>query len=69
VGPSAGLDAVVKRKNPCPCQESNPGHPAHSFVTILTELSWLIRGQLHFMVTLIINSVGQKPSYEAESYS
>ena len=24
----------------CPCQESNPNHPAHTLVTILTELSW-----------------------------
>jgi len=31
-GPTAGLDTVVKRKIPCPCQESNPGHPAHSLV-------------------------------------
>jgi hypothetical protein len=24
VGPRAGLDAVVKRKTPSPCQDSNP---------------------------------------------
>jgi len=30
VGPRAGLDAVTKRKNPCPCRESNPVHPARS---------------------------------------
>jgi len=24
----------------CPCQESNPYHPAHTLVTILTELFW-----------------------------
>ena len=24
----------------CPCQESNPNHPAHALVTILTKLSW-----------------------------
>jgi len=40
VGPRASLDAVVKR-DPCPCQELNTGHPAHSLVIILTELSWL----------------------------
>jgi len=39
VGLRGSLDAVAKRKNPCSCQESNPGHPAHSLVTILTELS------------------------------
>jgi hypothetical protein len=33
VGPTAGLDAVV-RKNPSPC----PGYLTHSIVTILTEL-------------------------------
>jgi hypothetical protein len=38
VGPRAGLDAVTKSKNPSACQESNPGRPAHSLVTILTEL-------------------------------
>jgi hypothetical protein len=33
-GPIAGLDAVAKRKNPCPRPESNPGRPAHSPVTM-----------------------------------
>jgi hypothetical protein len=28
VGPRAGLDAAVKRKNPCPYRESNPGLPS-----------------------------------------
>jgi hypothetical protein len=38
--PRAGLDATVKRKKSLPfsCLESNPGHPAHDLVTILTEL-------------------------------
>jgi hypothetical protein len=27
VDPRAGLNAVVKRRNLCPCLESNPGHP------------------------------------------
>jgi hypothetical protein len=40
VVPRAGLDAVAKRKNPCPCQESNLS-PACSLVTVLTELYWL----------------------------
>jgi len=34
VGPRASLDVVAKMKNPCPCQ-----HPAHSLVTIQTELT------------------------------
>jgi len=44
MGPRAGLDAVAKRKNPCSCREPNPGSPAHSLVTILTELSLLLFG-------------------------
>jgi hypothetical protein len=39
VGPTASLDMVTKRKNTCPCQESNPCRPARSLVIILTELS------------------------------
>jgi hypothetical protein len=30
LGPSAGLDAVVKRKTMCPLRESDPGRPARS---------------------------------------
>jgi len=36
MGPRADLDAVVKRKIFCTCQESNPGRPARSLVTIST---------------------------------
>jgi len=35
VGPRASLDMVVKRKNLCPCQESNPDCPVlilHKFI-------------------------------------
>jgi hypothetical protein len=42
VGLRAGTDAVEKRKDPCTCQESNPSHLAHSLITILMELSWLL---------------------------
>jgi hypothetical protein len=35
VGPIAGLDAVTKRGSPCPCQETNPGRPARSLVSLL----------------------------------
>jgi len=31
-----------KEKNPYPYWESNPGRPAYSLVTILTELPWLM---------------------------
>jgi len=52
MGSRAGLDAVAKRKNPCPCRESNPGRTAFSLVTILVELPLT-----HFHVFIfIINS-------------
>jgi len=41
MGPTAGLDEVLKRKNSCSQWEMNPGCSAHSLVTILTELPWL----------------------------
>jgi hypothetical protein len=34
VGPRAGLEGVVKIKNPCSCQEPNASCPAHSLVII-----------------------------------
>jgi hypothetical protein len=43
VGPRARLGMVVKRKIPGPCRELNPGHPACSLVTILTELFQLLK--------------------------
>jgi hypothetical protein len=42
VSPRAGLDAVAKRKNPCPCRELNPGRPACSLVIMLSELPRLL---------------------------
>jgi hypothetical protein len=42
VSPRIVLDVVAKRKNSCPCQKSNPNHPAHELVTIMIELSPLI---------------------------
>jgi hypothetical protein len=38
VGPVASLDVVAKRNISRPCMESNPGCPASSLITILTEL-------------------------------
>jgi hypothetical protein len=39
----ASLEAVVKRKKIfLPCWELNPGHSAHSLVTVLSELSQLL---------------------------
>jgi hypothetical protein len=39
----AGLEAVKKKKCPCPCRESNPGRPTRNLFIILTELpsSWI----------------------------
>jgi hypothetical protein len=41
MGPRAGLDAVVKRKIPYSCWESNTGRPFCSSVITLTELHQL----------------------------
>jgi len=38
VSPRGGLDAVGRREDPCSCRESNPGRPARSLITTLTEL-------------------------------
>jgi hypothetical protein len=39
--PGAGLNVVAKRKKShhCPCHELNPGRPALSLVSSITELS------------------------------
>jgi hypothetical protein len=34
-------------KNPSPSQKSNPGRPAHSLATILTELPRLQKSKVH----------------------
>jgi hypothetical protein len=39
MGPRASLNAVVKRKIPSPCHDSNPDHPTHS--TVLYNLTYL----------------------------
>jgi hypothetical protein len=49
VDPRAGLDAVAKRKKPCPCQALSPSHPLYSIVSILTELS-------HFFAVYVLPS-------------
>jgi hypothetical protein len=41
-GPGAGLDAVAKRRNPCPRLELKPGRSVRSSVITLTELSRLL---------------------------
>jgi hypothetical protein len=51
MGPRASLDAVVKRINPSSCWKLNVTHPAHTLVTILTELLRLI-SSTHFTSNL-----------------
>jgi hypothetical protein len=38
VGPRSDLDAVAKRKYPCPWRELNPGIPVRDLVTVFIEL-------------------------------
>jgi hypothetical protein len=50
VGPRAGLDAVVKRKFPNPCQESNPSRQTRSLVAIPTELRYGYQSVLYYFL-------------------
>jgi hypothetical protein len=39
MGPRAVVGAVAKKKSfSCPTRESNPGYPARTVITVLTEL-------------------------------
>jgi hypothetical protein len=38
----SGRSGEEKNSFHCPCRESNAGRPAHSLVSILTELPWLL---------------------------
>jgi hypothetical protein len=73
MGPRVDLDAVAKRKIPCLCQESNPGSPARSVITTLTELSRLqqpistsvyyigvLTSSFTFNIVLVLNSVPRR---------
>jgi len=42
VGPRTSLDAVAKRKKSLPLPGTNPCHPVHSSVIMLTELPWTL---------------------------
>jgi hypothetical protein len=53
-----GMDSVAKRKNPYPCRESNPGRPASSLVTKLTELLWILT---YVLTTNFVSSVATWP--------
>jgi hypothetical protein len=43
VGPRGGVDALMKRKILCPCQELNSSYPSCSLLMILTEPSQLLQ--------------------------
>jgi hypothetical protein len=53
-GTRAGLEMVVKRSNPYPCRESNPGRLVHILFSIAIELSLilmiLVDMELHFHI-------------------
>jgi hypothetical protein len=56
------MDAVNKRRNPCPCRESNPGRPVCGLVSVATELSKYLRRHISIIctckseVSLVINN-------------
>jgi hypothetical protein len=52
-----------KEKNSCPCWESNSGHPTHSLVTILIELTWLITSKFHIIAVFVIVNILLHVSY------
>jgi hypothetical protein len=52
-----------EEKKPCPCQESNPGHPAHGLVTVLTELPQQISDLQQHSIQLVPH-VGSTSSLE-----
>jgi hypothetical protein len=49
-----------KEKNLCSCQKLNPGLPAHSLITVLTELTWLLMVTYMCVNTVIKTSSHQK---------
>jgi len=67
--PRISLDTVARRRNPCPCRESNPGRPARDLVTVLTyELPWLlgkmeIRQRYIFTCLIGISAPGSEGGY------
>jgi hypothetical protein len=53
-GPRAVLDAMGGRKNPTPCRELNPDHPARSLVSIVTEPLRLLKPGMKMYVILTL---------------
>jgi hypothetical protein len=65
VGPRAGLDAVVKRKIPSLCWQSNPSRPARSTVAIPTEqLTPWSRVLAKLPVTQLVKKLNSLPFLE-----
>jgi hypothetical protein len=52
--PRAGLNAVEKGKNSCPCRESDPGCLARSLVPRLTELPRVYETKCSFSFPILI---------------
>jgi len=65
VSPRASMDAVM-RKNPSPCWQMNPDRPAHSPVTILTEVSRLLE---YLVYGLPIKESGLESRWIITTYS
>jgi hypothetical protein len=71
-GPQSHSRCGSEEENPCSSWESNPGHPANSLVTILTEVSqhfqrgWITSSQIRYQNTLaasqwsFLNQLGRR---------
>jgi hypothetical protein len=64
VGSGVGLEAVAKTKKnlPCACREPNPGRPARSLTTILTELPRIINMYYVYLHHRVQNGPGVHPA-------
>jgi len=54
MGPRASLEAVAKRKIPCPRRESNAGRPARSLVAMLTEFSRILPKYIRIVLLILL---------------
>jgi len=45
-GPQSQSGCNAEEKNSLPTRNPNPGHPAHSLVTMVTELPWILLSNL-----------------------
>jgi hypothetical protein len=66
LGPRSSLDTTVeKRKIPCHCWDSKSGRPAHSLVTILSELSLLLGVRNSFSLQELNADSWPLPQYDS----